>query len=229
MPSIPRMVRHGIEAIVPPEIEEGHEEEPVRQIVQLFQKFTGVDLSQWQEIDSAQVERDYIEAELFVDKKIKRQIERELKGSTKGTKYAVETREGRSKVTDYEALKGQLMKHPAIGGNEQKALKVLASFHQGIGIEIQTHMVLEVLGRGANLFRLQNRKPVEKEVVRTMLLDLTQPDQIVFRFSEPYDLLKRDGFDPLVGFETHAEVVYQNGAEDKLHSQGFVRWAVTHA
>lgn len=225
MPSLPRQIRLEIARAIPASIEEieADKEKWTEEIVGIFQKYAGIELGQWEPIELAKCERIYQTDSRFDPGKIRHQVERDLKPQV-GVQFEIIGTEEHPK--DFDSLMKVLLTHPLVNGDEQKALKILASFHQGTGAEAITPITSALGGALGSLMTVAQKIPRSKDdIVRHYKLDLSRKDSISIQFTDSYYLKGVDSGALLAGLKASAVIDYRpKGME--LTSEGYVGWSV---
>ncbi|MCC5832682.1 MAG: OmpH family outer membrane protein [Chlamydiales bacterium] len=228
MPSVPRLISLEIASVLPPSIEEIEKNKDIltKAIVSIFQKYSGIELGQWEAFNIADSERVYQADGKFDGEKVKNQVERDMQPQ-QGVQFDVKRKAATTRPNDFGSLRQDLLNHPLVNGNEQVALKVLASFHQGTG-GAAIIPITSALGRAlGNLMTVAPKVPGKEDgIVRHYLLDLSRDDIISIRYTDSYEVKSPEyGLGLLAGLNASAVIEYHKG-EDGLSSEGHVGWSV---
>lgn len=183
------------------------------QVGSILQRFSGLKLKQWEP-------RPNSGGDPNEESTIRQQFERDFGGSA-GTGYLLTTASSTSPITGYKGTKEALLAHPLINQNEQKALQILASFHQGLG-GIVSVAILETLSGHA---RLKNKEPQGNETIRTFHLDLKDPTKITMRYADALYVCPNEEDRQLAELNVYTKVEYEAG-DSQLTSQIYTCWNV---
>ncbi len=224
MPNITEGIRQQIAAVIPSLSDDNGEDGVLDQVIGILKKFSGIDLKQWESLNIEDLEGGYKTEGSFLEDKIQQQVDRDLKATAGGIKHRVIQEGKRAAIKSYDDLKPLILAHPTIAGDEQKALKVLSSFHQGIGGEV--HCFILGIERLPELIRLKNKETREvNKYTCSYELDLSNPEKIVFNYFDTYECYEMTSEVPEVTLRTFAKVEHKMG-DSGLESEGFVRWSV---
>lgn len=228
MPSVPRQIKQAIARVLPSSYEEieGNREKLTEEITEIFGKYSGAEFAQWEGFDLPDFEGTDRNEEGFDAAKIRNQVERDTKPQV-GVRFDIVGKVKTFQFKDYDSLFEKLLSHPLVKGDEQKALKILASFHQGTGAAAITP-ITSALGLAlGELVTVAQKVPAKEDgTVRHYELDLSKDDAISIRFTDTYHLKRSDRVELLAAMRASALIEYRASDTGEMESEGYVSWSV---